>query len=144
MMNSALRKNIIDISFHLAVVIICCTAIYLKTGNVSYISIFIMGAIFIDLDHLVDHFLYFKNKFNLNAFFSSGSMESGKVYIFLHSWELTLLLYIAGLAAKSTGLVMLSAGFAAHLAADSLMKKNFVIYFLAYRIANKFDVNLFL
>lgn len=143
-MNTALRKNILDISAHLVITAICCTVIFMKTGNMGYVFIFIAGGIFIDLDHLVDHFLHFKNRFSLNAFFSSKFVESGKVYIFVHSWELTLLLYIAGLAIKSTGLITLSAGLAVHLVTDCLIKRKFFAYCLAYRIANKFDSELFL
>jgi len=138
-----LINNLIDISIHSFVAIVFSALIYFKSGNLSYVFIFLSGSILIDLDHLVDHFLYFKKKFNLKDFFSSASLASGKVYVFLHAWELNIIIFVFGLILSSKELLFLAAGLTAHLVVDCVYNKKFLAYFLFYRIIKKFNAKIF-
>lgn len=143
MYSTKLRNNLIDIAIHCFTTFIFVSIIYLRSGNLKYIIIFFLGSIFIDLDHLIDHFLYFKNKFNLKDFFSSTYLKSGKIYLFLHSWELNFIIFLLGLIFKSEELLILSASLITHLVIDNIRIKKLPPYFLTYRIIKKFDLKIF-
>ena len=83
---------IIDLIMHLVSAVLIGALIYLKTYNLVYLMIFIMGAVFVDLDHLIDYFIYYKNKFRLYDFMRCLYLRSGKVYVFLHSWEMVIII----------------------------------------------------
>jgi hypothetical protein len=72
---------------------------------------------------------------------STTFLKAGKVYIFLHSWELNFILFLLGLV-FSKELLILSAGLTIHLVIDSITKKKVVPYFLIYRSMKKFDAKL--
>ncbi len=145
MMNSSkLRMTIKDLLLHFFSTLIFSSIIYFKSGNLLYGLIFILGGIFIDLDHLIDYFLFFKNRFNPADFFKLNFIKSGKVYVFFHSWEINFLLFIFGLGIKSSPLLILTLGMSVHLIIDNLQRKNLFFYFLIYRIIKKFDLKVLL
>lgn len=131
---------IIDLSLHVLSTIILSVLIYLTTGNLFYIVILVLAGIFIDLDHCIDYFLFFKARFNLKDFFNCSYLKSGKVYIFLHSWEINFIIFIIALVVDSYGLFLLFAGLSLHLAIDNLQRENFLCYFITYRILKRFNL----
>jgi hypothetical protein len=137
-----LRRIILEICVHLAFTIIFSLIIYLKSGNLGYIIIFILGGILIDVDHLVDYSVFFKKRFNLKDFLNATFLESGKIYLILHSWEINLIVFLLGLAIKSNGLLLLALSLTIHLSIDNLQRKNLLIYFFIYRIIKKFDAKV--
>ena len=140
-MTSRTRSNIIDLSAHFIVASVSIFAIYITSHNLGYVIIFFMGSILIDLDHLIDHFLYFKNRFTLRDFFGSKYIMSGKVYIFFHAWELNLIVLFLSLSLRSKALFILFLALTAHLIVDCITNKRFIFYFLSYRIMKNFDTN---
>lgn len=107
------------------------------------VSAFLSG-IFIDLDHWIDYFIVYKFSFKLKKFFISYQcVDSGKVYVFLHSWELVFLILIAGFF---TGLTKFAAavvlGMSLHLLVDQVLnfKKEPFFYFLTYRFMKNFNL----
>ena len=142
-MSLQLRKNIIDISIHCFIAAVLCSVIYFKTGSARYAFVFLLGSVFIDLDHLIDHFAYSNNKFSLVDFISSNHCKSGKIFIFFHSWELNIVLFVLAAVFRSEWLFVLAAGMVVHLATDVIVHKKLVPYFLIYRMAKGFDAKLF-
>lgn len=143
-MPSKRYPNILDIIAHILIVVFLSPIIYLKFHQISYVIFFAAGSILIDLDHLVDYFLYYKSKFNLQDFLNSSYLKSGRVYIFLHSWEIIFGLFILGTISKRLELLILVLGATIHLFIDNLQRKNIFSYFLIYRIIKKFQVKVLL
>ena len=139
MITTRLRKTFFDLSVHFIATAIACVWVYSFSGNPAYVVVLILGGIFIDLDHFIDYFLFFGPKFNLNDFFGFSYLESGKVYVFFHSWEIIFLLLAVGIYFSSSALLIFCFGLSLHLAIDNLQRKNPFIYFLSYRIAVGFD-----
>jgi hypothetical protein len=133
-------NSIIDITVHLLLTAIISLVIYLKSRNFSYIAFFAAGGILIDVDHFLDHFLYYRFKFNIRDFISCNSLASGKAYVLLHSWEINLLVFLAGLWFDSPHLLFLALGLTIHLGVDNLQQKNLWCYSLVYRILKKFEI----
>lgn len=141
-MTSQIKRASIDVCAHLFFTILIAMWIYGKTGNLVYVSIFVLGGIFIDLDHLIDHFLCFKNKLNLYDFVNGYYIKTGKVYVFLHSWEINFILFMLALNIRSYGLFLLFLSLSIHLAIDNIQRRNLLAYFIIYRFINNFDINI--
>jgi len=137
------RKNLKNEVWHLLAVLLL-TVIF---GNqVGWVRAFVLSFGFgflLDVDHLIDYFIYlrrFKRKCELQEFVSGSYFKvSGKFYVFLHSWELSfvwLLLYIVW--RNELFLVVFSAQFT-HLIVDQITNNmNLRTYFLCYRYKKKF------
>lgn len=134
----------LDLAIHFLVAAIFSCLIYSKSGRISYVAAFLMGSIFIDLDHFIDYFLFFRNKFRISDFFSCTYLNSGKVYVFFHSWEINAVVFAFSLIFNSTFLLMLSFGLFAHLIVDNFSKKNKLYCLLVYRSMKKFDIKTLL
>lgn len=128
----------LDLAAHFSVAVICSAALFFKFHSLAYAAVFAAGSIFIDLDHFIDYFLY-RNKFSLSHFVNSAYLKSGKSYIFLHSWELVIILaLIAGLTGSAL-LTVFSLSLVIHLCIDNVQRRRPLFYFLIYRMINKFD-----
>jgi hypothetical protein len=144
MISYNLRRNIIDISIHLLSALAFGAMIYWASGRVNYALIFVAGAVFIDLDHLIDHYLHFKNKFTFKDFFSASFTASGKAYVFLHSWELIFLLFVISGVISSLQLFIFTCGLTVHLIIDLVQRRNKLFYFIIYRVIKKFNADILL
>jgi len=142
-MNYAYKNTFWDISQHLLSTVILCAAVYFISSNLAYSLIFLLGGIFIDLDHLLDYFFY-KSEFSLRDFFGNVYLDSGKVYVLLHSWELNILILMAAVIFKSYGLFVLFLSMSLHLIIDNAQRKNPMFYLISYRIAKEFSVDTLL
>ena len=136
------EKILLDVAVHFYVTLIAATIIYVKTKNMAYSGIFIAGGILIDMDHLVDYFLYFKSRINLNDLFSSTFLKSGKAYLFLHSWEIVILVLVYSFSIRSVEWFLLFLSLAMHLTIDNIQRKNPFAYLITYRILHKFDAQV--
>lgn len=134
------RRNLIDISVHVLLALIFAFIIYLISGIFRHSVIFFLGGVLIDLDHLIDYYIFFKNKFKIKYFINSVFLKSGKAYLLLHSWEINFLLFIFGMAVRSMELMVLSLSLSVHLIIDNLQRENALAYFLIYRTLKKFDI----
>jgi hypothetical protein len=130
----------IDLFFHVIASILFSAWIFIETKNPWYVAIFILGGVFIDLDHFFDYFLSYKNKFDLKELFRCEYLKFGKVYLPLHSWEMDLALFIISISIKSHGLFLFALSIAVHLLIDNLQRRNVFFYFLAYRFYKQFEV----
>lgn len=141
-MSFSRRILILDLSAHFFVTLSLTALVYITTANFQYALAVIAGGIFIDLDHLVDYFICFGASFDLKKFFQGAAVESGKVYLFLHSWELILILLCLSLVLNSGLLLALFLGMSAHLLIDNFQRKNLLAYIFIYRAWNKFKINI--
>lgn len=133
---------IVDLSAHVGVTLIISIVIYKIYLSFTLVALVIVGGILIDLDHLIDYFLYAGFTFNLKKFALIDFLKSGKVYLFFHSWELIIFLYIIGfLLGVGKYSLALSLGILGHLLVDSIFHKTFLLYSLFYRIWYNFDAN---
>lgn len=142
-MDPQFRENIVDISIHCLIAAALALLIYLKSADMGYVLIFLLGSVFIDLDHLVDYFICFKNGFSIRSFLCNEHVKSGRIYIIFHSWELIFVIFILGLIFKSAGSILLSVAMAVHIISDSVMHRRIAAYFLAFRMAKRFDAKIF-
>lgn len=139
-----LRRTVLDLAAHLVFTLGLAALIYAMTKNIFYAAMFISGGILIDIDHLVDYFLYFRKAFRLGDFLGLEYLRSGKIYLFMHSWEVVFIIAASGVLFKSQALVILSLGLLLHLIIDNAQRKNFLVYFLIYRFRKKFDLRVLL
>lgn len=145
----SLRKSLFDISAHIAFTLIISLLLYAKSHNLIYVSVFVAGGVFVDLDHIIDHLLFFKNRvgknlFNLSHFLRFRCIASEKVYVLFHSWELNFLIFLMGMFFQSPELLILCLSLTIHVAIDNVQRKNLLFYFLTYRMSKKFSVKILL
>ena len=111
--------------------------------NLNIILLCLIFGWLIDLDHLIDFFLLNKKKdyFNLNLFISGSYFQkTQKIYIFLHSYEITLILiFLSSFYDKNIFYVALA--HILHLFQDHIFNKvKLFSYFFIYRLSNNFDI----
>jgi len=103
---------------------------------------------FIDGDHLFDYAYYLHKKrherrqIKLGQFLSSSySSETGKTFVFLHSYELIIPIWLLCLTFLTIPFaIWLTVGFLAHLISDQLFNHPAPLgYLLVYRIAKRFN-----
>ena len=134
----------IKIIEHLPLTIFVIVVMSLIDGiNFNIILLCLLFGWLIDLDHLIDFILLNekKNYFNLNLFFNGSYFQkSQKIYIFLHSYEITLaLIYFSNLYDKKIYYVALAHFL--HLFQDQIFNNvRFFSYFFIYRLSNNFDI----
>jgi hypothetical protein len=134
------RRSIIqDFALHFVFNVLFSALIYLASHNLAYIFVFVSISYALDLDHLIDYFLFFKSGLDLKGLLYLDFLQSGKVYYFLHSWEISCLLLGAALVSRSDIALIASLSLLTHIFTDSLQKRNPFFYFLVYRFAKKFD-----
>lgn len=142
--NHKLQRTILDIFIHSLTTTAIALTIYLKSNNLAFAAIFIVGGIFIDLDHFIDYFLFFKIKFDMKKFLNSAYLYSGKVYLPLHSWELTMVIFFLGYILQSKALLILASSLSIHLLIDTMQREKLLFYFITYRFIKKFNVKTLL
>ena len=138
------RRVARDLSAHFISTLLVAVLIYRISNNLFYAGIFIFGGILIDLDHFVDCYICFKKRIKLTDIFGCRSLQSGKVYIFLHSWELIIVILIIALIIKSYGFFIFFLSLSLHLFIDNIQRKNHLFYFLIYRFYKEFKVDVLL
>ncbi|EKD95808.1 MAG: hypothetical protein ACD_24C00322G0002 [uncultured bacterium] len=134
-------------------VIFSILLLFRKTGKKlftpKYLFIGLVSTLLIDLDHLIDYFLYYGFSFNLHDFaLGTQFAYSGKVYVFFHSWELLLLLLTVGfyLIKKKNKYILfvITLGMLSHVLYDTAYYSFSVVdYSLIYRILRNFDISVF-
>ena len=119
-------------------------------GGISYyifgswqisVTVFLSG-IFIDLDHILDYFLYEKKiKLDIKDFFyKCEALILNKVYLLLHSYELIIILAILAYFTNDYIVLGLLIGFGTHIMLDLAANKvHFLGYSFIFRLINKFN-----
>lgn len=111
------------------------------------IALGILGGFFIDLDHVLEYWLVFPEKFQLLYFFQGRQfLYSEKAYLWFHAWEYLPLLGLAAyLFRKKTlvkvALISLAFSGSVHLLTDSLINQLPLKYYsLGYRASQDFSM----
>lgn len=116
------------------------------TPQLGFVSAFIIvftSGFFLDIDHLFDYGLYLKKrnkKFRVSEFLSGQHFtQSHRMFVFLHSWELVILLWLPYLYFKEIGFWAASLALLSHLIVDQFTN-NIPRYFysLTFRYLNNF------
>jgi hypothetical protein len=106
----------IDLATHFVVAVILAAGFYWFTGKWSWAILTVIGGVLIDLDHLLDYFLYYGLKFSLKNFFDHKYLASGKCYILFHSWEVLAAVWCLSILVR--WMVPVASGMTAHVLAD--------------------------
>ncbi|MBN2120855.1 MAG: hypothetical protein JW734_07370 [Candidatus Omnitrophica bacterium] len=142
MKNKNFRRSLIDISVHAGTSVIGAVLIYFFYKNPFYILSFFIGSIFIDLDHFIDYFLYYGFRFNLRKFVGVEYLASGKVYMFIHSWEILIILLSVSLIFRLDYLFFFSIGMSIHLLIDTFHEIRPLFYSIFFRMHKKFNAHV--
>ena len=130
--------------------------VYILYRSIGVSLIAFVAGIFIDLDYILDYLLNYGLRHawrNWREFYSvCDEMKFEKVYLFLHSFELVILLWILVrclsyfYGARTVNLYRaLAIGFTQHLLLDFFSNPvHPLAYFLWFRICNKFRKDRFL
>jgi len=140
---NTIKKYIItftDIAVHLIMTGILVWFFYKATGNWIWPALSVAGGILIDVDHFLDYFFHYGFKFRPRYFLCNTYLESGKIYIVFHSWEIVFILF--GLSYIVQWLYPLAVGMAVHILWDQLTfgQVEPLFYFLSYRWYHGFDL----
>ena len=116
--------------------------IYLLGRPLSAAAAFFLAGVFIDLDHIVEYtYAFGLRNFNLRKFFDAAyNHRYPRYFLFFHSYELSLLLWLAALFMfpYSWGWA-LALGYTVHLTADNLFNPvHNLTYFLSFRLKHRF------
>ena len=112
---------------------------------VGTIACFLSG-IFIDLDHVLDFYIFKKNLPRSYKELKDFCLDpSGKIYLFLHSYELMAFLWVVVFCFKPSVLfVGLLFGMSVHLLLDQLTNAIYPLaYFIFYRLKLGFPKVIF-
>ena len=134
----------LSIHFLVAVLVGYSASLYFKKRSITFIAA-IIGGFFIDLDHVLEYFLYYGPHFNLNYFLTGREfLLSDKIHLFFHAWEyIPILLLVSYFLRKRRNLAIfvftlcLAGSF--HLVSDVFINKYpFKFYSISYRASQNF------
>ena len=108
----------------------------------------LFATILIDLDHLIDYFIYHGFYFDLLGFLQGDNFElNQKAYVFFHSWELVIAIFMVYVLFEqknkkiSSYILMIVLGLTAHISYDVVTYDiAWGGYFLYNRMVNAFDI----
>lgn len=137
------NKLTLDLLAHLIVTLSLACIFFAKGNSLMAVFCCFVGGILIDLDHLLDYFSWYGNKFNIKDFLGSRYFaESGKLYLPFHSWELIIMLWVGAFATGLGWIYALSSSMTAHMVIDhAIHKKKPLYYSLVNRWIKGFDHN---
>lgn len=111
-------------AIHLIVSLALGLLLYYKYQKRSLIFIALFFGIFVDLDHIIDYVFFVGiTNFSIIEFLQVRFFQqSGKIYIFFHGWEWSLILFVLAYFWKKYRPVILTISLAmlAHLLTDEL------------------------
>ncbi|MEI8176519.1 MAG: hypothetical protein WCG78_06590 [Candidatus Omnitrophota bacterium] len=120
---------------------IVSTGVYIVTHSpVSGVVSFLAGVL-IDLDHLIDYYLNYGATYKLGHIYTAlDECRLSRVYLFLHSFELLVLFWVAVFLVPLNGICCaIALGFTQHIFLDQYYNPVTPrAYFLSYRYAHKF------
>lgn len=111
-----------------------------KTKSYLCVLIVVLTAYFLDLDHLIDYFIFYGFQFSLSGFLSSKYFGlSNRAYVFFHAWEWFFILSLVSLKSGwKSYFTAFSLGLLSHLILDAINVKSFVFYSIIYRASHYF------
>ena len=130
---------------HLPSTIVCVFILCYFIGlNFFFIYLCIFFGWLIDIDHMFDYLLFKKSiKFNLKEFISGKYFNiSRKIYIPLHSYELSIILFFLYFIINEVGVIFVCLSHVLHLVQDQISNKTKPLsYFFIYRALHSFKIN---
>ncbi len=131
---------------HVAVSLAAGTILYNRTHSLPGFLWFLAAGILIDGDHYIDYARERGISFNPKKVYDgckNGFKDFKKIVLFLHSYELAMLLWLAILMFKlDVAWVCGAIGFSLHLFVDQITNPTRPLsYFILFRIANNFEAN---
>ncbi|MBD3355128.1 hypothetical protein GF361_04035 [Candidatus Woesearchaeota archaeon] len=119
---------------------------FLITQEVYSSFAFLLTAVFIDIDHVLDYILAY-GKFDIK-YFLRGRWFKKKLYVIFHSYELVLILLFVYFQTNNSLVLAIALGITYHFITDmvyykSELKKKILFYSLIYRMSQKFEKKVF-
>ncbi|MEK9151268.1 MAG: hypothetical protein AAB547_01410 [Patescibacteria group bacterium] len=108
----------------------------------------ILGAVLIDLDHLIDYYIAFGPHFDMLSFIHGEQFaKNDKIYVLFHGWEYVILLLAVAWLIKSNiklkvAVLALSLGAFFHLLIDVNVNRGMTVrsYSIAYRTFHHYEM----
>lgn len=141
LLNSSFYNLYFNEIMHGAVALPVAVFLFSKFKKIKYIYIYFIVVYFIDVDHLLDYFLFYKKlSFNLIDFLSVKYFEIKQTgYLLFHAWEYVLIMLMFYFFTKNKFLLIFSLAIGSHLLWDSLSNGlGFDFYFIFVRALNDF------
>ena len=128
---------------HLYTSAIMATALYAHSHSIPESASCFASGVLIDLDHVVDFFLFSGEKFSPGNFVSWCEKRWQKIALLIHSYELLVLLFVAAFYLDHAVLRGIFWGAGLHLLLDQVANPKVHrlspwFYFLGFRIAAGF------
>ncbi|WP_423792392.1 hypothetical protein ACPB8Q_06600 [Methanocaldococcus indicus] len=128
--------------YHLIASIILALIYYVSTSSLDGALFCFIFGFFVDVDHLIDFWIYKKKIIFSKEIFEHFYEKFGKVIVLFHSLEFVFLLILFGFLFPNLSKCLFGAsiGLLSHLILDfSSYELHPLSYFLVYRIFVKFD-----
>lgn len=131
----------LDITSHIVLSLALAFIFYKMTGGWLWPVLAVAGGVLIDLDHLLDYFLYYGFKIDVRGFFLHKYIKRGTVYSLFHSWELIAIIWLLGIVYDFC--IPLAAGMTLHLATDLIYSytRRPLRTFFTYRLIKGFRLD---
>ncbi len=128
---------------HTLISVLLSSLVYLFSDSISAALACFGAGIFIDLDHFFEFFYKFGfRRISSKLFFRAAeNHEYDRFFLFFHSYELALLLWLIALfVVRRPWAWGFALGFTVHIIADQIYNPcHPLTYLLIYRIKNRFD-----
>jgi len=116
---------------------------YYKCRNIKMSALVLFVTYIIDIDHLVDYFLFYGVNFSFSTFISLDYFGiTQRAVVPFHAWEWVVLLVMYSTQTKKYKLLLraIATGMFAHLIWDSITVGTPIFYIILYRISQSFIV----
>ena len=137
------------LQYHIITSIPISFAIYFYFNSISAALISFLSGVFIDIDHILDYILHGKFSLHLKDYYLfSLERQFSKIYLFFHSFEIMILLWIIISYFKlNLFWIAFVIGLTQHLILDCIFNSYIVLinplaYFFAFRAAKGFRKEL--
>lgn len=133
------------ITQHAVITSVVCAGLYLASHSLGMAIACFVAGVLIDFDHLLDYVVNFSPRFGVRHFFECFKDQVfDRIIVFLHAWEWVALAIALAAVSRSSVMIGIAAGMLLHMALDQVFNRhNPCGYFLAYRLANRFDAKRF-
>lgn len=114
--------------------------LYKKTRSQKLVLFLFLTTYFMDLDHLIDYFLFYGFTFNLSDFLNGMYFEfSNRAFVFFHAWEWIIILYFITLKKEWKSYCSpIFLGMLPHLILDAFHVQSFLFYSIIFRSISGF------
>ncbi|MBI5374903.1 MAG: hypothetical protein HZA77_05680 [Candidatus Schekmanbacteria bacterium] len=131
---------------HLYTSIATAAVVYPLTGSLMASLGCIIAGVFIDVDHLLEFFMFSKQRFSVKNFMSFFmSLHYKKAFVLFHSYELIIVLWLICLKVNNVVAYGAMLGYTIHMVFDMIFNPVYWYgYFLSFRLATGFSKEKFI